>query len=98
MHHWIDHVERRDRRSLPNYMSAAGQTRNISENPALFSLIGTNYGGNGTTTFQLPDLTSAAPDSTIYLICVSGVFPVMTREQGCLPARGEGGMSASREF
>lgn len=58
-----------------NYMSAAGQTLNISENPALFSLIGTNYGGNGTTTFQLPDLTSAAPDNTIYLICVSGVFP-----------------------
>ena len=74
VHHWIDHVERRDR--IPsNNMSAAGQTLNISENPALFSLIGTNYGGNGTTTFQLPDLTSAAPDNTIYLICVSGVFP-----------------------
>ena len=35
---------------------ANGQTIPISENTALFSLLGTNYGGNGTTTFQLPNL------------------------------------------
>ena len=34
----------------------AGQTINISSNTALFSIIGTTYGGNGTTTFMLPDL------------------------------------------
>jgi microcystin-dependent protein len=28
----------------------------ISQNTALFSLLGTNFGGNGTSTFQLPDL------------------------------------------
>ena len=28
----------------------------INQNTALFSLLGTTYGGNGTTTFQLPDL------------------------------------------
>jgi len=33
-----------------------GQTLPISQNTALFSLLGTNYGGNGQTTFQLPDL------------------------------------------
>lgn len=33
-----------------------GQTLAISTNQALFSLLGTTYGGNGTTTFQLPDL------------------------------------------
>jgi len=33
-----------------------GSTLSISQNTALFSLLGTNYGGNGTTTFQLPDL------------------------------------------
>jgi microcystin-dependent protein len=33
-----------------------GQTLQINQNPALYSLIGTTYGGNGTTTFQLPDL------------------------------------------
>jgi microcystin-dependent protein len=33
-----------------------GQTLSIAQNAALFSLLGTTYGGNGTTTFQLPDL------------------------------------------
>ena len=34
----------------------AGQTLAINQNQALFSLLGTNYGGNGITTFQLPDM------------------------------------------
>lgn len=34
----------------------SGQTLAISSNTALFAIIGTIYGGNGTTTFQLPDL------------------------------------------
>ena len=33
-----------------------GQLLSISQNTALFSLIGTYYGGNGTTNFALPDL------------------------------------------
>ena len=33
-----------------------GQTMSIAQNTALFSIIGTFYGGNGTTTFALPDL------------------------------------------
>lgn len=33
----------------------------ISSNSALFSIIGTTYGGNGTTTFALPDLRSRVP-------------------------------------
>jgi len=33
-----------------------GQTLAISSNQALFALLGTTYGGNGTTTFQLPNL------------------------------------------
>src|SRR5580704_16316196 len=33
-----------------------GQLLSISQNTALFSLLGTTYGGNGTTTFALPDL------------------------------------------
>jgi microcystin-dependent protein len=35
----------------------------ISSNSALFSLLGTTYGGNGTTTFALPDLRGRAPIS-----------------------------------
>jgi microcystin-dependent protein len=33
-----------------------GQLLSIPQNTALFSLIGTTYGGNGSTTFQLPDM------------------------------------------
>jgi microcystin-dependent protein len=33
-----------------------GQIMSISENTALFSLLGTTYGGDGRTTFALPDL------------------------------------------
>ena len=33
-----------------------GQLLSISQNSALFALLGTTYGGNGTTTFGLPDL------------------------------------------
>lgn len=38
-----------------------GQLMPISQNTALFSLLGTMYGGNGKTTFALPDLQGSAP-------------------------------------
>ncbi|WP_244620462.1 phage tail protein [Chitinophaga japonensis] len=38
-----------------------GQIVSISQNTALFSLLGTTYGGNGQTTFALPDLRGRAP-------------------------------------
>jgi microcystin-dependent protein len=38
-----------------------GQTLPINQNQALFSLLGTMYGGNGQTTFQLPDLRGRVP-------------------------------------
>jgi len=34
----------------------SGQLLSIAQNTALFSLLGTTYGGDGATTFQLPDL------------------------------------------
>lgn len=58
-----------------NWVPAKGQTLTIGSNSALFSLMGTNYGGNGSTNFDLPNLTAAAPDGLTYIICVSGVFP-----------------------
>lgn len=38
------------------WVETNGQILAISTNAALFSLLGTTYGGNGTSTFQLPDL------------------------------------------
>jgi microcystin-dependent protein len=38
-----------------------GQILPISQNTALFSLLGTTYGGNGQSTFALPNLQGSAP-------------------------------------
>lgn len=38
-----------------------GQLLPINQNQALFSLLGTTYGGNGQTTFALPDLRGCVP-------------------------------------
>lgn len=38
-----------------------GQFLPINQNQALFALLGTTYGGNGQTTFALPDLRSRVP-------------------------------------
>src|SRR5260221_6051172 len=39
----------------------AGQLFPINQNQALFSLLGTTYGGDGQTTFALPNLQGRAP-------------------------------------
>jgi len=43
------------------WMHCSGQLLAISENEALFSLIGTTYGGDGVSTFALPDLRGRVP-------------------------------------
>jgi microcystin-dependent protein len=47
----------------------------IAQNPTLFQVLGTTFGGDGQTTFGLPDLRSAAPNGLTYSICDQGVFP-----------------------
>jgi microcystin-dependent protein len=47
-----------------NWAFCAGQLMSISQNTALFSILGTTYGGNGQTTFGLPDLRSRVPVGT----------------------------------
>jgi len=46
-----------------NYLLCAGQLLPISTNTALFSLLGTNYGGNGIQNFGLPDLCGRVANS-----------------------------------
>lgn len=43
------------------YALCAGQQMSIAQNSALFSLLGTNFGGNGQTTFGLPDYRGRSP-------------------------------------
>ncbi|MBP6991178.1 MAG: tail fiber protein [Spirochaetes bacterium] len=43
------------------WMFCEGQILQISSYTALFAIIGNQYGGNGTTTFALPDLRGKVP-------------------------------------
>lgn len=43
------------------FMFCNGQVLQITQNQALFAVIGVTYGGNGTTTFCLPDLRGRVP-------------------------------------
>ena len=61
--------------SVVQGVPATGQILQIATNPVLFSILGAAFGGNGTTTFALPDLTDAAPDGMTYSICTEGIFP-----------------------
>ena len=54
---------------------AHGQILSIAQNTALFSLLGTTYGGNGNTTFALPDMRGLEPAGVNYVICLGGVYP-----------------------
>jgi microcystin-dependent protein len=44
-----------------NWAFCNGQLLSIQQNQALFSLLGTSYGGNGTQTFALPNLQGRTP-------------------------------------
>lgn len=58
---------------------ADGTMLPISQNQALFALLGTTYGGNGTSTFALPDLkaleTKHAGEKLTQCIAIAGIFP-----------------------
>ena len=45
----------------PGWAFCDGQLLPISQNAALFSVLGTTYGGDGVTTFALPNLTNRVP-------------------------------------
>lgn len=65
---------------VPNHWAECnGQLLSISQNSALFSLLGTTYGGNGTTNFALPDMrgrtvvhNGQSPGGSNYLIGQTG--------------------------
>jgi microcystin-dependent protein len=60
-----------------------GQLLSVAKNQALFSLLGPSFGGDGTTTFALPNLQSQAKlhfgegTRLNYVIAVNGYFPMM---------------------
>ncbi|PKM39734.1 MAG: phage tail protein [Firmicutes bacterium HGW-Firmicutes-8] len=57
-----------------------GRLLQVTQYQALFALIGNKFGGDGRTTFALPDLRGAEPDSSsggycCYLIALTGLWP-----------------------
>ena len=61
------------------WATCSGQILSIAQNTALFSLLGTTYGGNGTTNFALPDLRGRAP---IHWGTGAGLSPVNQGQAG----------------
>jgi microcystin-dependent protein len=55
------------------YLDCNGQPLQINTNAALYSILGTKFGGDGRTVFNLPRLT--APAKMRYIICVQGLYP-----------------------
>jgi microcystin-dependent protein len=76
-----------------NWAYCQGQTQAIAQNAALFSLLGTTYGGNGSTTFQLPNFTDRiavgtgqGPGLSSYALGQIGGNSSVTLTQQNLPA------------
>jgi len=58
------------------WSTCEGQLLSINQYTALFSLLGTTFGGNGEVTFALPDLRGKAPGVGLaYYIALQGIFP-----------------------
>jgi len=75
------------------WAAANGQILSISQNTALFSLLGTTYGGDGITTFALPDLrgrtainTGQGPGLSGYTLGETGGTEVHTLTTNEMPA------------
>lgn len=54
---------------------ADGQLLLINQNQALFALLGAKFGGNGVTSFALPNLKGPAANVR-YIIAIQGMFPM----------------------
>lgn len=82
----------------PNgYLSCVGQLLSIAQNTALFALLGTTYGGDGRTTFGLPDLRGrvpigqgTAPGLSAYNLGQVGGSETVTLNTAQIPAHNHG--------
>lgn len=80
-----------------NWAFCNGQLLSIAQNTALFSILGTTYGGDGRTTFALPDLRSRVPihagqgpGLSNYNLGQTGGAENVTLTQNQLPAHNHG--------
>jgi microcystin-dependent protein len=74
------------------WMFCEGQLLPISENETLFQLIGTTYGGDGESTFALPDLRGRIPihQGNGFILAETGGAEEVTLTVQQIPAHGHG--------
>jgi len=61
---------------MQGWLLCDGRMLQIGQNQALFALLGTRYGGDGVTTFAIPNLKDKAPLQELqYYIAIQGIFP-----------------------
>jgi len=79
MEDYIGVIEQWAGHRCPEYfMFCEGQTLSIKNHEALFSIIGTLYGGDGRENFKRPDLRPSNHDwgnGPRYMICINGLYP-----------------------
>jgi len=80
------------------WASCDGQLLPISQNTALFSLLGTFYGGNGKTNFALPNLQGSAPmhQNDEFPLGASGGTESVTLLQSEMPFHNHGVMGSNQ--
>ncbi|MDZ7712854.1 MAG: tail fiber protein [Rhodovibrio sp.] len=80
------------------WMLCNGARIEISQNPALYSLIGTQFGGDGRTNFNVPDLRARVPmhpGNSVPQQGVAGGSETVTLNQAQMPMHTHGVASAS---
>jgi len=80
------------------WMFCEGQLLPISENETLFQLIGTTYGGDGESTFALPDLRGRVPihQGNGFILAETGGAEEVTLTTSQIPAHGHALLASSR--
>lgn len=73
-----------------NWAFCDGQILPINQNQSLYSLLGTTYGGDGRTSFALPDLRGRAPmhEDSRYRLGVKGGAETVTLTTAEIPSHG----------
>jgi len=81
MDHYIGEIKLFSFNFVPSgWILCEGQILAVDQNPALFSILGATYGGDGRTTFAVPKLRGKGPTPyTHYCIALQGTLP--TRDQ-----------------
>ena len=81
------------------WMFCDGQLLPISENETLFVLIGTNYGGDGQSTFALPDLRGRIPihQGNGFILAETGGAEEITLTVNQIPAHGHAFVGSSNQ-